>query len=133
MDRLCGSSKTQPDFITCMGIMSKNSYVELLCKSNFSFLRGASDAREYVVRAAELEFGAVGITDVNGVYGLPRAFEICKQLEKVGRPIKLIAGAEIKIQNHVPIAFIAKNRSAYGELCKIITKAHAGKEKGNAY
>src|SRR3954465_9854274 len=101
-------------------------YAELMCKSNFSFLRGASDAREYIGRAAELGLTAVGITDINGVYGLPRAYEMCKQLEKVGQNVKLIAGAEIVIKDHVPLAILAKNRKGYGLLCRLLTKAHAG-------
>lgn len=103
-------------------------YAELTCKSNFSFLRGASDAREYIARAAELSIPALGIADLNGVYALPRAYEQIKQLPH----IKLISGAEITMRDHPPITLLARDRDAYGILCRLITTAHADKEKGDA-
>jgi error-prone DNA polymerase len=103
-------------------------YAELLCKTNFSFLRGASDSREYIARAFELGIEAIGITDVNGVYALPRAYEVLKKYPEV----KLICGAEVTITDHAPISFLAQTREAYGLLCRILTLAHAGKEKGMA-
>lgn len=102
-------------------------YVELSCKSNFSFLRGASDSRDYIARALELEMPAIGVADINGVYGLPRAFEA---LRDSGVPLKLICGSEITIENHPPIVLIARSRRAWGLLCRIITAVHTGKIKG---
>lgn len=102
-------------------------YVELNCKSNFSFLRGASDSREYIARAAELKMPAIGITDINGVYGLPRAYEVIRDYYP---HLKLICGSEITIADHPPITLIARTRRAWGLLCRIITCVHAGKAKG---
>jgi len=105
-------------------------YVELACKSNFSFLRGASDAREYVLRAQELGHPAVGVCDLNGVYGLPRAYEA---LRDHAPDVKLICGSEVTLQNHPPLKLIASTRRAYGLLCRIITRVHAEKEKGEGF
>lgn len=105
-------------------------FVELLCKSNFSFLRGASDSREYVLRAEQTGARAVGISDINGVYALPRAYEAirdhCPNL-------KLICGAEVTVENHPSIHLIAKNRKGWGLLCRILTQVHRGKEKGEGF
>ncbi|MBC7385144.1 MAG: error-prone DNA polymerase [Cryobacterium sp.] len=101
-------------------------YAELLAKSNFSFLRGASDSRDYVERASELRMPAVGIVDINGVYAIPRAYEVTKAITDV----KLIVGSELTLSDHPPIALIARDRGAYAVLCQTITKLHAGKEKG---
>ena len=38
-------------------------YAELHCKSNFSFLTGASHPEELVERAGALGYGALAITD----------------------------------------------------------------------
>ncbi len=103
-------------------------YAELKCRTNFSFLRGASDSREYVARASELRIPAIAITDLHGVYALPRAYEACKMLPEV----KLIAGAEFKISGHPNITLLARDRPAYGALCRLITTAHADKPKGEA-
>jgi error-prone DNA polymerase len=103
-------------------------FVELKCKSNFSFLRGASDARDYIARASELGIPAIGITDVNGVYGLPRAFEATRSFPQV----KLICGAELKLEGHPPLTLIAPDRESYGVLCRLLSAAHADKPKGAA-
>lgn len=105
-------------------------YVELNCRSNFSFLRGASDAREYIMRAIEIGMPAVGITDINGVYGLPRAYEVVRDHAP---NFKLICGAEISVNGKPSITLIAQTRKAWGLLCRIITQVHAGKEKGQGF
>ncbi|MBC7740903.1 MAG: error-prone DNA polymerase [Bdellovibrionaceae bacterium] len=105
-------------------------FIELKCKSNFSFLRGATEAPEYILRAAELGMSSIGITDVNGVYGLPRAYEC---ILKKAPHVKLICGAEITVKDHPPLTLIAQTRKAYGLLCRIITKVHADKEKGEGF
>jgi error-prone DNA polymerase len=38
-------------------------YAELHCKTNFSFLEGASHADELVARAGELGYSALAVTD----------------------------------------------------------------------
>jgi error-prone DNA polymerase len=106
-------------------------YVELQCKTNFSFLRGASEASELTHRASEMKMPALALTDVNGVYALPRAYESLKQLG-AGSSLKLISGCELTLLDHRPLTLLAQNRSAYGVMCRIITAAHAGKEKGKA-
>lgn len=106
-------------------------YVELNCKSHFSFLRGASDSREYVQRAMELGMPAIGIADINGVYGLPRAYEAIRDHAP---DLKLICGAEVIMGGGKPsITLIAKTRKAWGLLCCIITQVHAGKKKGEGH
>jgi len=104
-------------------------FVELKCKSNFSFLRGASDAREYIERATELRMPAIAITDINGVYGLPRAYEYTKSIPDV----KLISGTELTFKGHPPLTLLAQNRKAYGVMCQLLTTLHAGKDKGEGY
>ncbi|RYZ68494.1 MAG: error-prone DNA polymerase, partial [Proteobacteria bacterium] len=74
--------------------------------------------------------GALGITDINGVYGLPRAYEVIRDHAP---EFKLICGAEITIQGRPPITLIAQTRKAWGLLCRIITQVHAGKLKGEGF
>jgi len=105
-------------------------FVELKCKSNFSFLKGASSAAEYISRANDLKMPALGITDVNGVYGLPRAYEA---ILKHAPDIKLLCGSEVVVKDHPAISFLPKTRKAYGLMCRILTQVHAGKEKGEGH
>jgi error-prone DNA polymerase len=110
-------------------------YAELICRTHYSFLRGASHPSELVNRAAELGLSALAITDRDGVYGIPKAYrasQSCPQL-------KLIVGAELTLENpfemNSPILYLhllAKDRSGYGLLCRLLTASHEGQEKGKA-
>jgi error-prone DNA polymerase len=103
-------------------------FAELQAKTCFSFLRGASHPSEMIERAAQLGLRAIAITDLNGVYGLPKAFR-----ESKNHPaLKLITGSEITFRDHPNVSFLAQNRKSYGLLCRIISAAHAGKPKGEA-
>lgn len=131
------------------------SYAELQSFSAFSFLRGSSQPKELVERAHELGIRALAITDLNGVYGLPRAFQVARHLSG----FKLISGAVLTIGldlhfseqssggggaffdkslsqaqlQFVPrLTLLARNRLGYGLLCRLITASHAGKAKGSA-
>jgi error-prone DNA polymerase len=74
------------------------SYVPLWCKSNFSFLEGASHPEELVAQAAFLGLPALAVTDRHGVFGLPRALEKCRELE--GCP-RLICGAQAALHERL--------------------------------
>ncbi len=65
-------------------------YAELHCKTNFSFLEGASHPDELVERAAAVSYAALAITDRNSLAGVVRAHVAAKA---VG--LKLLIGAEI--------------------------------------
>jgi error-prone DNA polymerase len=101
-------------------------YAELQCKTNGSFLTGASHPGELVARAAELGLRAIAIIDRDGMYGMPKAYREAKKHPN----LKLIVGAEITLENRPPLALIARDRRAYGLLCRMISAAHAGREKG---
>ena len=61
-----------------MGTSTEMKYAELCCRSNYSFLKGASHPAELVSRAAELGLHALAVTDTGGVYGMPRAYRESK-------------------------------------------------------
>src|SRR6266581_4830506 len=73
-------------------------YAELHCHTNFSFLEGASHADELVVRAAELGYRALAITDRNSLAGVVRAHVAAKELG-----FKLVVGAEITPDDAPPV------------------------------
>jgi error-prone DNA polymerase len=51
-----------------------HSYSELHCKTNYSFLTGASHADELIARALALGYRALAVTDENTLAGVVRAF-----------------------------------------------------------
>ena len=91
-------------------------YAELHCVSNFSFLRGASHAEELVVRAAELGYAALAITDECSLAGIVRAHVATKE---VG--LKLLVGSEFLLADGPRLVLIARNRDGYGNLAALIT------------
>ncbi len=101
------------------------TYVELLCHTHYSFLKGASHPKELVDAAVHLGLKGLGITDCNGVYGLPKAYLASKEYSQ----FKLISGAEIRLSDQLKISLLAKTREGYGLLCRILTEAHRGKRK----
>jgi error-prone DNA polymerase len=68
------------------------SYAPLWCKSNFSFLEGASHAEELVEEAHRLGLRSIAITDRDGVYGMVRAHTKAKELG-----IQLICGVQVTV------------------------------------
>ncbi len=100
-------------------------YAELHCKTNFSFLQGASHPDELVQRAAELGYHALAVTDVNSLAGVVRAHAAAK-----GSGLKLIVGAEITPVDAPAVVLWAPDRAAYGRLCRLITRGRRRAAKG---
>ena len=72
------------------GAIAQPAYAELHCKTNFSFLTGASHPEELVQRAVDLGYHALAVTDHNSLAGIVRAHVAAKE---VG--LKLLVGAEV--------------------------------------
>ena len=71
------------------------SFADLVCASNFSFLRGASRAQDLVHAALLLGHSGIGITDRNTVAGVVRAFAALRELKEGGAlpPVKQRVGS----------------------------------------
>jgi error-prone DNA polymerase len=100
-------------------------YAELHCKTNFSFLEAASHPDELVLRAAELGYAALGITDRNSLAGVVRAHGTAKQLG-----LKVLIGAEITLLDAPPLVLWASDRASYGRLARLITCGRRRAQKG---
>ena len=111
-------------------------YAELHCRSNFSFLTGASHPAELVVRAQDLRYAALAITDECSLAGGVRA-----HVEAQERKLHLIVGSEMQLtlpvdagkkpehrdkeeggacaaagpQPHARLVLLAQTRRGYGE------------------
>jgi error-prone DNA polymerase len=166
------------------------AFVELLARSAFSFLRGASLPEELVVRAKELELGAVALCDRDGLYGSVRAHAAALEVGQrviVGAELGIDASAErrgswtsaarqrrrehersesaegggaavakraagarppsnqsgreasrggkapFEAARELPVvALLVENHEGYTNLCRLLTRAHAGMEKGES-
>ncbi len=103
-------------------------YVELHCKTNFSFLEGASHPDELVNQAARLGYGGIAITDRDSVAGVVRAHVAAK---KIGLP--LIIGTEVTLTDASPVLLWAMNREGYGRLCRLLTRGRRKAPKGECH
>ena len=106
------------------------AYAELHCRSNFSFLTGASSPEELVERAAALRYTALAVTDECSLSGVVHAYEQANE-----RGLHLIIGAEMRLEagvGGVPmrLVLLATTRRGYSNLSQWITLARRRAEKG---
>ncbi|HEY1378250.1 MAG TPA: error-prone DNA polymerase [Gemmataceae bacterium] len=102
------------------------AYAELHCKSNYSFLEGASHPDELVATAAGLGYRALAVTDRDSLAGVVRAHVAAKE-----HGLKLIVGTELHLTDAPPVVVWAPDRMAYGRLCRLITVGRRRAEKGS--
>lgn len=105
------------------------SHAALWCKSNFSFLEGASTPAELVATAAELGLDAIAITDRDGVYGAPSACLAARELEN---PPRLITGSEVTVDDGTTIVLLAADHGGYRNLCRLVTRGRLRCAKGES-
>ncbi|GIW78744.1 MAG: error-prone DNA polymerase [Gemmatales bacterium] len=118
-------AKRQPVSASARRQRSSTAYAELRCRTNFSFLEGASHPDELVARAAELGYTALAITDRNSLAGVVRAHAAAKN---VG--LKLLIGAEVTPTDAPPAVLLATDRTSYGRLCRLLTRGRRQAPKG---
>ena len=95
------------------------TYAELHCHSYYSFHEGASSIPELLIRAKELGYPALALTDHNNLCGAMEFSEHAISLD-----IKPITGAEITLIDGSHLTFLAKNRQGYNNLCKLVTNSY---------
>lgn len=119
-------------------------YAELQITTNYSFLRGASHPQEYIWRAAELGYTAVGITDFNSLAGIVRAHVAARDAA-----IQLCVGCRIEVDFQGSVTHSIESRSScvhrssllvypidlasYGALCGLITRAKSSLSKNDFF
>jgi len=119
-----------------------SNFNEWLCKTNFSFLQGASHPRDIVETANALGYQSLCINDFDGAYGLARCYRELKYLKQQGlhRRLKLNYGAEIhfKADHDLPVllqntlVLVAQDHTGYTNLNRLLSYAHReGKEYAN--
>ncbi|MEN8513684.1 error-prone DNA polymerase [Burkholderia sp. RS02] len=112
-------------------------YAELFCRSNFSFLHGASHAEELVERAFELGYRGIAITDECSLAGAPRM-----HVEAKAKGLPLVIGSYFEVTpdevapGHDPgpgafgLVLLAQNREGYGNLSELISWRRMASPKG---
>ncbi len=123
--------------------MCQQGFTELLGKSCFSFLLGASHPEEMVTQAKALGYQGLALCDVNGLYGVVRgfqathhssAFETIQFSERFSevRPEKFrySCGTELTPSDTSPVVLLPMNKEGYARLCHLLTLAKRRAPKG---
>ena len=102
-------------------------YFPLFCKSNASFLEGASHPEELIEEAHALGLPGIALTDRNGLYGAVKA-----QVAARERGLRLVLGAETLVaatatgdgqrKEQGSIVLVARNGTGYRNLCRLLTR-----------
>ena len=103
------------------------AYAELLSRSCFSLLDGASHPHELVEAASKLGIGHLGIADRDSVYGLVQAHKAALDTE-----LHLICGATLSVADYPALVLLVEDRQGWSNLCHLLTEGRAKAAKGYA-
>jgi error-prone DNA polymerase len=106
--------------------MTMPAYAEIGITTNFSFLRGGSDPRDYVHQAGNLRLPVIGIADHNTLAGVVRAYKELDNPNVKHKP-RLLIGSRLVFMDDTPdILVYPGDRAAYGRLCQLLTRGKRG-------
>ncbi len=106
-------------------------YAELHCRSNFSFLEGASHPEDLAEHGARLGLGALALTDRNGLYGVVRFARAAREVS-----LPTVFGAELWCQSFSgavtsgDVVVLADGAKGYAPLSRAIAHAQLAGRKG---
>jgi error-prone DNA polymerase len=100
-------------------------YVELGVTTPFSFLRGASDSIELVLRALELGMDSIGIADRNTLAGVVRMHSAAK-----AAGLKPLIGCRLDLSAAPSLLAYPADREGYGRLSRLLSLGKMRAEKG---
>lgn len=112
-------------------------FVELLAKSNFSFLQGASHPEEMAIRAQELGYKGLALCDTNGLYGVVRGWQAIEFPSnfttaqfKQKPDFKFHCGVEMQLSDQSKLTLLPMNKEGYTRICQLITLSKRRSPKG---
>jgi error-prone DNA polymerase len=123
------------------GPVHMTGYAELAAATNFSFLRGASEAAEMVAQAIALGHCGIGIADRNGVAGVVRAHVALRDAVEAARDagltppdFRLVVGARLVFADDTPdIIAYPMTRHGWGRLTRLLTTGNLRAKKGECH
>jgi len=110
-------------------------YAELHCHSNYSFQEGASSVEDLLVRAHDLGYRALALTDHDNLCGAMHFAQVAKTLD-----IQAITGAELTIKDGPTgqdgkdgshLTFLAENQEGYSQLSNLISYSYVASDRRN--
>ncbi|HJS40758.1 MAG TPA: error-prone DNA polymerase [Sphingomicrobium sp.] len=106
------------------GPIPRAPFVELGVTTPFSFLRGASDAIELVMRAHDLGMDAIGVADRNTLAGVVQIHSAAK-----GAGMRSLIGCRLDLNDAPSLLAYPIDREGYGRLSRLLSlgKMRSGK------
>ena len=101
-------------------------YAELHCHSNYSFHDGASTVEDLVLRARELGYAALALTDHDNLCG---AMEFARTARSFG--VQSLTGAEVTLAGGGHLTLLAASAQGYANLCRLLSLAHVTTDRRN--
>ena len=106
-------------------------YAELHCHSNYSFQEGASSVEDLLVRAHDLGYRALALTDHGNLCGAMHFAQVAKTLD-----MQSITGAELTIKDKdgkdgSHLTFLAENQEGYSQLSNLISYSYVAADRRN--
>ena len=95
------------------------TYAELHCHSSYSFQEGASSIEDLLVRAKELDYAALALTDHDNLCGAMQFAQVARSLDS-----HAIIGAELTLDGGSHLTLLAETQAGYANLCRLISYAH---------
>lgn len=111
-------------------------FVELLARSNFSFLQGASHPEEMVEEAIKLGYQGLALCDLNGLYGVVRGMQTAQTPSFFAASIKAaedfhyIIGSELTLIDGSFVTLVPMTKVGYTNLCELLTLGKRQATKG---
>ena len=102
-----------------------SGFVHLHCHTTWSLRDGAIPAESLPHLAAALGYDAVAMTDHDALTGAVRFARGCR-----AAGVKPIYGAELTLTDGSHVTAIARDKTGYGNLCRLISASHLGNERG---
>lgn len=116
--------------------LKARGYVELLARSYFSFLQGASAPEELVEQAIRHGYDGLGLCDLNGFYGVARGHQAANTSSlfttslQAKNHFKYLIGTELTLTDQTQIILMPTNKQGYANLCELLTLGKRLASKG---
>jgi error-prone DNA polymerase len=119
-----------------------SNFNEWICKTNFSFLQGASHPRDIIETANALGYQSLCVNDFDGAYGLARCYRelghLKQQRQHLGLKLNYAAEIHFEPDHDLPVllqntlVLVAQNHNGYTHLNHLLSYAHRdGKDYAN--
>jgi len=107
--------------------LDASDWFEIRSRSAFSFLEGASNPEDLASRAAELEHPVLGLSDRDGVYGIPRFHQAAVQAG-----VRPLVGADLGLTSGERLTLLVESPEGWRHLCRLLTTGQSRPPKGQA-